>query len=59
MDIALIVTIAIAAVGATWTLRSKLGAVENTLLVGFEKVEQKHKALEGRVIKLEGRRIKR
>ena len=62
MDIFQLAPIAAMVVGATWVLRSKLGNVESAIGRLAEKLEAhvekdtaEHKAVNARVIKLEGR----
>lgn len=55
-NLGLIVTIAAAAIGATWALRTKLGDIEVAMAKHVEEDTQIHKSHEARVIKLEQRR---
>ena len=58
MDIALISTIAVSAVGATWVLRSKLGDIECALRAHITANEHEFAQLTGRLVKLERRTMR-
>lgn len=49
----LIITIGVAALAATWALRSKLSDIETKLGGHVERTQEQHTELERRVVKLE------
>jgi hypothetical protein len=59
MNTDIIVTIAIAAIGATWLIRSKLGDLEQALFRHADLDQQRHEDHDRRIIKLEEYRGRR
>ena len=57
--IGLVVSVVAAVIGATWALRGSLGGIEGALREHVVKNAEEHKALEGRLVKLEGNRRRR
>lgn len=53
MGIEAVIGFAVTAIGATWVLRSKLSNIENLLAGHVERVDERHRAHDQRIVSLE------